>query len=231
MESNALTASIGRTHQQLLGDCLRLLTHDMNNPLTAIRLLAETLRDEVGTAEMRQDVLDILEAADMSSALMEGLSALVRMEREDEDYTWFPINLVGILRSAVDRPALRRQIKLTLPQELQMRGDEAGLRRAFTDVLINARRLVDHKRQVTVTARELDQGVLELRVHHPGAGIPHALRARLFEPFGSVELRQNRVPVLATGLAYARTVIEHHEGAMAFEDAHDGTDLAIRFRR
>ncbi|MCA9491757.1 MAG: hypothetical protein KC621_17620 [Myxococcales bacterium] len=210
---------------------MRLLTHDMNNPLTAIRLLAETLRDEVGTAEMRQDILDILEAADMSSALMEGLSSLVRMEREEEDYTWFPINLVGILRSAVDRPALRRQIKLSLPQELSMRGDEAGLRRAFTDVLVNARRLVDHKRQVTVSSRDLEAGVLEIRVHHPGAGIPLTLRERLFERFGSVELRQNRVPVLATGLAYARSVIEHHEGEMSFEDAADGTDLVIRFRR
>lgn len=224
-------ATIGRTQQQLLGDCLRLLTHDMNNPLTAIRLLAETLRDEVGTAEMRQDVLDILEAADMASALMEGLSAVVRMEREDEDYTWFPINLVGILRASVDRPALRRQVKLSLPNELSMRGDEAGLRRAFTDILVNARRLVDHKLHVTVTAADTDPNHLEVRVHHPGAGIPHALRERLFDRFGSVELRQNRVPVLATGLAYAAVVIEHHEGAMSFEDAAGGTDLVIRFRR
>jgi signal transduction histidine kinase len=163
--------SIGRTRDELRSDCLRLLAHDLNNPLTAIRILAEMLRDEISDPEARQDVIDILEAADLAGALMDGLSSMARVEDHEEEFTWFPIDLVEVLRQSVDRPALRRHIKLDLPREMQMGGDRMALQRAFTDVLVNARRLVDGRLTIPVGATQVD-GV----VAPPGLWVRHRHR-------------------------------------------------------
>lgn len=222
---------VGRTTHELRADCLRLLAHDLNNPLTAIRILAEMLRDEVSDNEMRQDIIDILEAADLAGALMDGLSSLVRLEGRDEEYTWFPIDLVEVLRQAVDRPALRRHVRFELPREIQMGGDRMALQRCFTDVLVNARRLVDIRVPVPVAAWEEGPDVV-VCVKHPGQGIPQGLRPRLLELYGAVELRQNRIPVAAAGLVYARSVVEVHGGTLTLSDALEGgMDLTIRLPR
>jgi len=216
---------VGENAGQLRSDCLRLLAHDLNNPLTAIRILAEMLRDEVKGEEMRQDIVDILEAADLAGALMDGLSSMVRLEGHPEEYTWFPIDLVDLLRQVVDRPALRRHVRLELPREIQLGGDRMALQRALTDVLMNARRLVDGDFPVHVRGVESEDSV-EVRIHHPGQGIPVSLRERLLELYGAVELRQNRVPVAAAGLVYANSVIEVHGGSIRFDDS-DPTGMGL----
>ncbi|MEQ1564743.1 MAG: HAMP domain-containing sensor histidine kinase [Myxococcota bacterium] len=222
---------IGRTDEQLQLDSMRLLAHDFNNPLTAIRILAEMLRDELVEPEMRQDVIDILEAADLATALMDGMGSMLRLATVEDDYTWFPIDLVEVLRQVVDRPALRRNIRLDLPRELQMGGDRNGLHRAFTDVLVNARRLCDGDQQVLVFVVDRDTAV-EVRVRHAMPDVQPRLRDRLFEMYGAVELRQNRIPVSATGLVYAHRVVENHGGTMAFESGTPGTvDLVITLHR
>ncbi|MEQ1502012.1 MAG: HAMP domain-containing sensor histidine kinase [Myxococcota bacterium] len=222
---------MGRSEDDLRADSLRLVAHDLNNPLTAIRILAEMLREEITDREMRQDMIDILEAADLASALMEGMSSLVQIEHRDEDYTWFPMDLVEVLRHTVDRPALRRHVALDLPHELQMGGDRTALQRAFTDVFVNARRLSDARAPVAVTARDTGRQV-EVRIRHHGPGIPAASRDRLFQLFGAVELRQSAIPVSAVGLVYARAVFANHGGSIAFEDDDGGPcDLVVRLSR
>lgn len=220
-----------RTAEDLLrSDCLRLVAHDLNNPLTVIRVLAEMLRDEVTDPEMRQDVIDMLEAADFAGALLEGMSALVRIDIREDDCTWFPIDIVEVLRETIDRPALRRHVRLEAPRELQIGGDRTALIGAFTDVLVNARRLADIRAAVEVKVS--DGPLVEIRVRHPGPAIPPALRDLMFDRFGAVEVRQNSIPVSAVGLLYAKRVVRSHGGQIAFEDAPTGDlDLVVRLPR
>ena len=46
-------------------------------------------------------------------------------------------------RRVPHRPALRRHVRLDLPHEITMSGDHASLLAAFTDMIVNARRLAD----------------------------------------------------------------------------------------
>lgn len=221
---------VGRSMDSLRSDGLRLLTHDLNNPLTAIRILAEMLRDQIHDPEQRQDVIDILEAADLASVLMEGMRSFVMLEGRDPEYTWFPIDLVDVLRQACDRPALRRHIRFELPRELHLSGDRGALQRAFTDLLLNARRFVNGRHHLMVDAVEQDRGAL-VRIALPGATLSPRQRTQIFEPYGAVELRQQRLPVAASGLYFARCVIEVHGGQVFFEDVPQGLVLVVRLPR
>jgi signal transduction histidine kinase len=203
------------TDAELEGATLRLVAHDINNPLTAIRILAEMLRDDVDEVH-RRDVTDILEAADLASAVVGSVSE-ARYQKDDE-YTWFPLDLVQLLTSVVDRPALRRHVTLDMPRELQIGGDQTALRRAFTDLLVNGRRMVDGRQGLTVRTSEVASAV-EVRVEHPrSAVIPTAMR--------------HRIPVSAVGLVDAHTIIEGHGGTIHIEDADDGgMTVVVRLRR
>jgi len=184
------------------------------------------LRDEVSDADVRRDMIDVLEAADLASAIMDGMSSMLRLEGDEEEYTWFPIDLVTIIQRVVDRPALRRHVKLDMPGELHLGGDRRSLQRAFTDILINARRLIDGRRIVRLEA-ERREGEVVIRVIHPGPGVPPEHRHKLLELFGAVDLRKNRVPVSAVGLTYARHVLRRHCGDLVVADDDEGNMVVI----
>jgi len=220
-----------RTTDERRADSLRLLVHDLKNPLTVIRINAEMVRDQILDPSVRQDVIDIVEAADLADALIDGMQAYLKLERDGEDFTWFPMDAVEVLRHAVDRPALRRHVRLDLPREIQMSGDRMALEGAFTDMLVNARRLAEEGR-VSVRTDEHEEDDVVIRIHHPGAAIPESLRPRFFELYGALELHQSGISGAAAGLVYARMVIDQHGGKLDFEDGVDGsTDLVVRLPR
>ena len=203
---------------------LRLVAHDINNPLTAIRILAEMLRDDVAE-EHRRDIIDILEAVDFASAVVRSV-ADARFDKDD-DYTWFPIDLVQLLRTVIDRPALRRHVTLETPCEIQIGGDQGALTRAFTDIVVNGRRMVDGRGPLGVTVHESGAQV-EVRVEHPKpAVVPGPMRQLLFQRHGVMALRRNRIPVSAIGLVDAASIIEGHGGAVGVEDGDSGSMIVV----
>lgn len=212
--------------------CLRLLVHDLNNPLTAIRILAEMLGEEA-EGEARRDLQDVLEAADLATALVDGLSAVTHLEdgAGDEDLTWTHLDLASIVRQVVDRPAFRHRVELVLPSELPTHGDARALQRAITDILVNARALTENDATIRVVGRE-GRHVVELGVVHPPPVVPPDLRPLLLQPYGTVELRRSRrIPASAMGLAYAAQVAERHDGTVDFGDVEDGMTVLLRLPR
>lgn len=207
-------------------DRMKLLAHDLNNPLTAIRILAELLHDQVQDEEIRQDVGDMIEAVDLAGALMDGVASLARLEGGDEVFSQLSVDLESLLRRCTERPALRRHVQLDLPLQLQLCGDSRALLRCFTDIFINARRLVNGAGRIMVRV-EPGEDELEIRIRHASASIPPRLRGLLFERYGAVELRQQQIPVSAVGLVYARAVIEGHRGVMWFEDEGEGAMVLV----
>jgi len=212
------------------GELFRLLAHDVNNPLTAIRIISEMLRDELDDDDQRRDMIDITEAADLAAALIESV-ALAAEEPSADDFTWFPLELPALLRQVIDRPALRRYVVLDAAGEVPMAGDRLALQHALTDVFINGRRLAGPNAKLHATL-SAEGPRIEIVVHHPGEGIPESMRPLLFRADGAVHLRRNRIPVSASGLAYARAVVEGHGGTIGLEGCdEDGMNLVIRLAR
>ncbi len=201
---------------------VRLLAHDVNNPLTAVRILAEMNAE----GELAADMHDILEAADLAAALLEAMDALMR-EDHRRTYSFFPMRLDEVLARVADRPALARIVSTDVPSDLLATGDQSALERALSDVLFNARQLAGGG-PIHVRARRADAFV-EVVVHHGVGRVPPPLRADLFQPGGARELREMKVPVLASGLFFARSAVAGMGGGMEFRDASDGgLELVIR---
>jgi len=206
---------------------MRLIGHDLSNPLTAIRILAEMLAGELPSDEMRQDMQDVLEAADLATSFIESLTAMISMEEDEESFTRFLVDLRDVVSAAQRRPALVKQVECTLPdQPVRLIGERYPLQQAVTDVLLNARKLSGTKCKVKV---HMDVGEEEVSVvcATEVGHVPLQLRPRLLELFGSVDVRQQRIPVAAVGLAYAANIADRHGGRIEMRDTDEGFAIVL----
>lgn len=210
---------------------LHYAAHDVANPITALRLLAELASGEA-EGSVRTDLEDILEEADLATVLLDSMGRVSEsLQTHDETLqTWFDIELVGVVRQAVGRPAFRRRVHLDERVEgpVLVFGDAKLLLTAFHDVFANARRLSSGAPVQVVISKE--EGFW-ISVHHPGPGIAAKLQGQSERFAGVLGLRDAHVPVAAGGLVHAASVFAGHGAQMTWEDCQDrgGMDLKICF--
>ena len=214
-------------HLALRARCLRLVAHDIDNPLTAIHLMAELLYSTAKSEEERSDVLVIVEAADLVEAQLESMLALVRMEGGEYELKVDSFDLCGAIEPALTRAALKKHVELDLPpHQVKIVGDKKVITQAVLDVGLNARRMLDDEDTVKVSLQRVD-GMVLLDFVHGSAKLSPEHQERLIEMFGSVEIRAERVSVAAVGLACAARMLRQNEGSLTVMDGEQG-GLTIR---
>jgi signal transduction histidine kinase len=201
---------------------LRLLAHDVNNPLTAIRLLAEMLAGDLGNDENRQDLQDILEASDLAGALMDTLSGVARLEGERVRGSATSVDLGALCLEVGKRPSMRSVV--TVPDDppvVMVLCDKGLLKQVVVDLFVNARRLGESVESgVTVTlSSTLQQGILRIAIADMELAPGHI--DALTRPYGTPALRDARLQVAPSGLAFAARVASAHGGNLTI-GTHDG---------
>jgi signal transduction histidine kinase len=116
-------------------------------------------------------------------------------------------------------PELERgQVELSahLPPAVPVRADPQRLQQVFLNVLLNAVQALPAGGRIDVELTQND-GVARIQFTDNGAGIPAAVRGRLFEPFVTSKPHGSGL-----GLAVARRIVEEHGGAIELIDAPGG---------
>ncbi len=199
------------------------LSHELKNPVAAIRAAAEVLADgaldEPETA--RRFVARIAEATHRLQGILNNLLMLTRLQARG--VVREPVDLAELTRQSMEAHAAQaahRRIELhsELPAELMVPGDEPWLRRAVDNLIDNAIAFADANAatapQVTVRLRhEPERAILE--VVNRGPGISPDLRNRLFERF--VTTRRD-TGGSGLGLAIVAAVAEQHGGRVEVKD-------------
>ena len=190
------------------------LSHELKNPVAAIRASAEVLTegaaDEPETA--RRFALRIRESSDKLQQLTRDLLSLARLEArgiEQPD----SIDLCAIAREAADAQAptaAARHVRVEVKAEgaAPVRGDPVWLRRALENLLGNA---VQHSPENARVLLEVQPAGPEwvAAVRDEGPGVDPAIRERLFERFATTRHGEGGTGL---GLAIVRAVAEQHGG-------------------
>lgn len=201
------------------------LSHELKNPVAAIRAAAEVLADgaldEPETA--KRFVARIAEATQRLQAILGNLLMLTRLQARG--VVREPVDLAELTRQSIDAHAAlatRRRIEVhaELPTEVIVPGDEPWLRRAVDNLIDNAIAFADAGPSQTtdppVVVRlqhEPERAILE--VENSGAGISPDVRGRLFERF--VTTRRD-TGGSGLGLAIVAAVAEQHGGRVEVKD-------------
>lgn len=197
-------------------DVLRLVAHDIKNPLTAVRVLAEMLLEDAPPS-LRADLADVVEAVDLAAATTDALADLGRLEAGDEP-TWVPdvVDLGAVVREVAERAAFVGIVTLG-PCAGFVRADEAALERVITAVLLNGRRMLGPDERL-----RLDVRGDRVEVFHPRVHFDEAARAALLDLYGGPRLKTRRIRAAALGLGYARHVLQALGGTVELEARPDG---------
>ncbi len=224
----ALLAKEERARQTLLAG----VSHDLRTPITALRLLAEAIDDDIAdTATRRQYAARMGTHVRALGALIDDLFELTHLQRGDLDWTMEQIDLdelcvetVAAMQPAAEEHTVtvRALRDATVPAAI---AQPEKVQRVLFNLIMNAIRHTPPDGSVTVKAKRVD-GTVEVEVADTGSGIPDAQRERVFEPFfrGDSSRSQDGAGL---GLAISRAIVEAHGGRIWFEPSETGA--CVRF--
>lgn len=190
---------------------LAAITHDLQTPLTRMRLRLEKVPD----IELRERLIGDLSA--MQEMVREGL-VLARSMDATEAMQMLDLDslLEAVCADAVDAG---QQVTLSGHAGMALQGRPLDLRRCLGNLIDNA---VKYGREARVGV-ERANGVARVRIRDRGPGIPQAEMKRVFDPFYRVETSRSRESGgTGLGLTIARNIAEQHGGSIMLANHPEG---------
>jgi two-component system sensor histidine kinase HydH len=161
-----------------LGEAARTLSHEIKNPLAAIRLRADVLGRFV-RPEGGEDLRVILQEVDRLRELTDRVGDFLKNPLGDPR----PVELAGFLREAL--PLSGRRVRLGAPELAEpalVAFDRDRLRSVVDNLVSNALQSDPAGGEVLVRVLA-GKTAVTLSVLDRGPGIPRAIRGQVFEPF------------------------------------------------
>jgi len=217
-------------------DLVAAISHDLRTPITSLRLLADSIGDELVRGDERRAYADRMATHIRSlSALIDDLFELSRLEAGD--ITWslqqVPLDeLVGETVEAMRAQADAKGVKVlaTLPPSLApAHANPEKLQRVLFNLIQNAIRHTPADGAVVVRA-EATPGGVEIEVADTGTGIAPGDRGRVFTAFyrggdGGARSTSDSGGGAGLGLAVSRAIVEAHGGRIWLGDSERGTSV------
>jgi signal transduction histidine kinase len=213
----AIERSLAHTEKlAAIGETAARIAHDIRNPVTAARSLAQQLVREPGSPFSVEHGL-ILEELDR---VERQVAVLLRFARREE-LSIETVDLGELVRAVVAHAGGRLEhVDVTAavhaPAGVCVAGDREKLRQVVINLVENAIDALgakDADRHLVVEVDESD-GCAALRVRDDGPGVPPDALARLFEPFFSLKSTGTGL-----GLAIAHRTIAAHGGRIEASSA------------
>ena len=205
-----------------LGEAARTLTHEIKNPLSAIRLKTAILRRTAGSnaTSATADLQVIDDEVNRLAVLADRVSEFIR----DPAGNRSPIDLGPLLDALTERhPALAVQ-RPEAP--LTVRFDRERLRSVLDNLVLNAIESTVDSTPVEVVAEASARNVT-VRVLDRGAGIAASERERVFDPFFTTKPKGSGI-----GLAICRRFVHAAGGTLELRPrAGGGTDAVVTLAR
>jgi signal transduction histidine kinase len=229
-QERTIRAQVQELHrlEALKDDMVSLLIHDLRNPLAGILSAVELALEGMGEGQLRDDLRRALQSAEsLRGTLDETLSVRLLEEnaitarRDETDLA----ALIGAAVATLEPVARRREVQLrwTLAGEKTAAVDRRLLQRSLENLLSNALKYTARGTEVSIEARNQQDGFVEIDVQDRGPGIPAPLKGVLFERFGSVEAqRGNERRGVGLGLYLVKLVAAAHQGDVSAHDRPGG---------
>lgn len=195
-------------HVQERGFILGAIAHDLQTPLTRLRLRLEKVKDP----ELKQSLVNDLTAT--QEMVREGLD-FARLCSENIDKNW--VDLTALATAVCDDfEEAGHPIHKTLPNEaITIMGSAHLLTRCLNNLLNNA---IHYAQSPTLTIQVKESRVI-CTISDEGPGIPAQELDNVLEPFRRLEdSRSRHTGGTGLGLSIARMIVEKHGGTMTLSN-------------
>lgn len=217
-----------------LGEVAAGMTHEINNPMTAIVgaafQLNEALAEEpVPVAEAREYVELIEKAAQHVATIIDGARHVARGGAPGAPAAVSVRELVtDALALCGERlKASGAELRVDLASELAVRGTAGELLQVLINLLSNACDAVGGTaaaRWISLAARPSGAGMVEIEVCDSGPEIPAEVRAKMMQPFFTTKPAGKGTGV---GLSISRQLVERNGGRLGLDEASRRTKFVL----
>lgn len=216
----------------LLGQMAAGISHEISQPLTALRTLADNASvflQREDTARAGQNLRLIGELCNRMGSIVGELKAFARKESARLQ----PVGLRHVIGSSLmliepTRHASGTRIEVE-PTDLQVLGDPIRLEQVLVNLLRNAMDAMEghDQRRIEIQATALPDGRVRLSVRDHGPGLSPDVEQHLFEPFFTTKPSGKG---LGLGLALSKAIVQEMGGAIEASNMAPGArfDLVLQ---
>jgi C4-dicarboxylate-specific signal transduction histidine kinase len=209
------------------------IAHEINSPLSVIRVRAERLARAAGDLrpeELRDSAQRIVDTVDRISKIMSGMRVITRNGEADpfiqESLATIVTDVCELSQSRLRSQAIELRL-VPIPEALMLECRSVEVAQVLVNLLNNAcdasASSGASERWVRLAATETEDGV-EIRVSDSGAGIPRRIRDRLFKPLTTTK------PIgegTGLGLSISKALIEAHGGRLTLDEGAHHTTFVV----
>ncbi len=208
-----------------IGELAARVAHEIRNPVTAARSLAQQLAREPASPFHEEHALILAELERVEHQV----AALLRFARR-EHFDFEAVDLPELARTTLDafRPRLEAAhigVTFEAAERVTARADREKVRQVLVNLIENAIDALvstDHERRLGISVGTVN-GTATMRVTDNGPGVPADALPHLFEPFFSLKAQGTGL-----GLAIAKRTIDGHGGRIEIgSSAGAGTNVQI----
>jgi PAS domain S-box-containing protein len=213
-------------------DLAASMSHEIRNPLVAIKTFAQLLPERFDDADFRKEFNEIVVGeVDRLDRIITQISNFAH----PPDLILKPIDVRSSVKKGIEIARSRFGVnggvafETSLPNDLpKVLGDETALAEAFAHLVVNAAEALSGKTKprITLAAKPLRQGKtgggVVVTVRDNGKGIAPNLKDKVFSPFCTTKPRG-----MGLGLPIVKRTIFDHHGRVDIDSTSHGTSVSI----
>ena len=212
--------------KRFLGDT----AHELCSPVSRLLIALELL--ETSVSEQQESTLkDIREDVEEMSHLINELLAFSKAGIQGIEIRLVPVNIGAVLKTAMLKTASENLLRMDVPADVSVHGDQLLLERAFGNVIRNAVRYASQDGPIEVKVCRAGQEVI-VTVTDCGPGVPAEALKLLGQPFFRPEPSRSRSSGgVGLGLAIVKTCVESCGGTFKIRNHQPkGLQVEVRLR-
>lgn len=218
-EQNAQLRLSERMKSELIG----IVSHEVRTPLASVLGFTSLLLERDIDPEEQRRYLGIIDTQGKRlQGLLDDFLDVQRIEEGRLSLARRPVDLRALLREQVELYAAGSRdhlIELRLPADrLVVEGDAGRLAQVVGNLLSNAVKYSPAGTRIDVTGERTHEGI-RISVRDRGSGIAPDHQPRIFTKFFRGDAAASGIAGSGLGLAFARAVVEAHEGRIAFRSS------------
>ena len=210
-----------------LGQMTASLSHELNQPLTAILSTAQAgirFVDSRNTDPelMKELFQNIVEDDKRTAAILSGIRGMLKLEKREKervDLNKLIDEIVSIYKGEAVGKRINLAVKLS-DQPVYILADGIQIQQVLLNLITNATQSIEmvnaEKREIVIN-ESVDTEFVVVSVRDYGAGIGEQLKDNLFKPFVTSKKEGSGI-----GLAISHTIIDNHNGKIWAESLPDG---------
>ena len=212
-------------------DLAASMSHEVRNPLVAIKTFAQLLPERFDDADFRRDFNEIVvQEVDRLDRIITQINNFAH----PPELVMKPIDVRAPVRKAIELARARfgmngTPIELNLPNDLpSVLGDEKALTEAFAHLVANAAEATSgqNKPRITLAAKTVKDGQslsgVVVTVQDNGKGIAPDLKEKVFSPFCTTKPRG-----MGLGLPIVKRTVFDHNGRVDIDSDPNGTSVSV----